>query len=159
MSQSGIELDSQICHKLYVASNAMTRLYRPVLKEMGLTYPQYIIMLALWDRALTLEDEAASQGLMSATELNSITQIDVGALSLMLTKLSQKKLISVKKDKDDKRRKMIRLSAKGKNLRNKALKVPEKMICHFSSMQMEDFLQLQSLMRKLIGDTSKALES
>lgn len=72
-------LKNLLCHRLYTASNAITRTYRPFLEALQLTYPQYITMVALWEK-----DN------LSVKELHKITEIDNGCLSLMLKKMLEK---------------------------------------------------------------------
>lgn len=149
MENNPLELDVQLCHKFYVASNAITRLYRPYLKEINLTYPQYLIMMVLWKK-----DREQKNSPLKAIELSQISKIDSGALSLMLNKLLNKGFILISSDKTDKRQKLIKVSAIGRKLYKKAQCVPSKMIPHFEHMTEKDFDQLNTVMRKLLAGLS-----
>lgn len=101
-----LTLDKQLCHRLYVTSNAVIRASRPVLEATDLTYPQYVVMMALWEK------DALSVG-----ELQQKTLIDSGCLSLMLKKMVAKTLIQLVANEDDKRRKTVKLTKSGLSLR------------------------------------------
>jgi DNA-binding MarR family transcriptional regulator len=106
-------LDNQLCFALYSASLAMTKLYKPLLEELGLTYPQYIAMLALWER----------DGVM-VSELGERLSLDSGTLTPLLKRLEAVGLISRIRDVADERRVHINLTAAGRKLRAKAEKIP-----------------------------------
>ncbi len=139
LDPSSLYLENQICHRLYVASNLLTRIYRPLLAEMDLTYPQYLIMLALWEN-----DN------VSILDILERTKIDGGSLSLILKKLVSKKLITVEGCPEDKRKKKVCLTRKSKNLKLKALKVNHELRCRFGGIFNEDqarnFMELIDLL-------------
>ncbi|WP_417335059.1 MarR family winged helix-turn-helix transcriptional regulator [Halobacteriovorax marinus] len=145
MNYDNLKLKNQICHRLYIASNAMTRVYRPMLAELDLTYPQYVVLMALWEK-----DSIPIQ------ELIEMTGIDAGSLSLMLTKLEKKKIIKIHKDKEDKRKRIINLSEKGLSLKDKALSVPQKMWSCLESLDYENGLKLIELLDKMNCDLAKS---
>lgn len=109
-----LSLDRQVCFPLYAATNLLTRLYRPVLSELGLTYPQYLVMLVLW------ESEALSVGALGAR-----LYLDSGTLTPLLKRMEANGLVTRQRDPDDERRVMIGLTKKGQSLRQRALHVPE----------------------------------
>lgn len=117
MSYDELKLDKQICHRLYIASNGLTRLYRPLLKEIDLTYAQYVLMMALWEK------DGITMG-----ELSHKTLVDKGFLTSAIEAIKIKKLIQIKNDEHDKRKKLIFLSLKGKNLQHKAKEIPHKIV-------------------------------
>ena len=106
-------LDNQLCFALYSASLAMTRLYRPLLAELGLTYPQYLAMLVLWER----------DGLM-VSELGERLCLDSGTLTPLLKRLEAAGLIARIRALDDERRVHVTLTAGGRRLKLRAAKVP-----------------------------------
>lgn len=106
-------LDSQLCFALYSASLAMTKLYKPLLNELGLTYPQYLVMLVLWER----------DGLM-VSELGQRLCLDSGTLTPLLKRLEAVALVSRLRDAADERRVHIHLTAAGRRLKARAAKVP-----------------------------------
>ena len=111
-------LSNQICFPLYAAGNLMGRLYRPLLAELDLTYPQYLVMLALWERD--------GQGV---GELGELLRLDSGTLSPLLKRLQQAGLVERRRAQEDERRVGIFLTAAGHALRARAASVPEAMMC------------------------------
>jgi MarR family transcriptional regulator, organic hydroperoxide resistance regulator len=111
--QQALQLDNQLCFALYSASLAMTKLYKPLLDELGLTYPQYLAMLALWE----------SDGL-SVSELGQRLHLDSGTLTPLLKRLESAGLIARIRAVEDERRVHISLTAAGRKLRTRAEKVP-----------------------------------
>nr|WP_321982077.1 MarR family transcriptional regulator [uncultured Cohaesibacter sp.] len=105
-------LDRQLCFSLYSASLAMTQFYKPLLEPLGLTYPQYLIMLILWEHdGVSLKDIGTKLGQKS------------GALTPVLKRLEQDGLVERVRDEKDERALNIRLTEKGKDLRTEAAKV------------------------------------
>src|SRR3954468_17369412 len=108
-----LRLDNQLCFALYSASLAMTRLYKPLLDELGLTYPQYLAMLALWEQ----------DGLM-VSELGERLSLDSGTLTPLLKRLEAAGLVARIRDVADERRVHITLTAAGRRLKQRAYKIP-----------------------------------
>jgi DNA-binding MarR family transcriptional regulator len=106
-------LDNQLCFALYSTSLAMTKLYKPLLEELGLTYPQYLAMLVLWER----------DGLM-VSELGERLYLDSGTLTPLLKRLEAAGLIARVRAVDDERRVHITLTAAGRKLKAKAARIP-----------------------------------
>ena len=107
-------LDRQVCFPLYAATNLLNRLYGPVLKPLGLTYPQYLVMLVLW------EDEPQTVGSLGAR-----LYLDSGTLTPLLKRMEAAGLVSRTRDAEDERRVLIGLTEQGRALRADALHVPE----------------------------------
>jgi DNA-binding MarR family transcriptional regulator len=112
-SDRALLLDNQLCFALYSASLAMTRLYKPLLDELNLTYPQYIAMLALWER----------DGLM-VSELGERLSLDSGTLTPLLKRLEALGLVARIRDVQDERRVHITLTTAGRKLKARAAKIP-----------------------------------
>ena len=108
-----LQLDNQLCFALYSTSLAMTKLYKPLLAELGLTYPQYLAMLALWEQ----------DGPM-VSELGERLYLDSGTLTPLLKRLEAAGYISRLRDVQDERRVHITLSAAGRKLKARAAKIP-----------------------------------
>jgi MarR family transcriptional regulator, organic hydroperoxide resistance regulator len=106
-------LDNQLCFALYSTSLAMTRVYKPLLDEIGLTYPQYLAMLVLWEK----------DGLM-VSELGERLYLDSGTLTPLLKRLETSGLIARIRAVEDERRVHITLTAAGRKLKTKAAKIP-----------------------------------
>ena len=108
-----LQLDNQLCFALYSTSLAMTKLYKPLLDELGLTYPQYLVMLVLWEK----------DGLM-VSELGERLYLDSGTLTPLLKRLEASGLVSRLRDVADERRVHITLSPVGRKLKALAAKIP-----------------------------------
>ncbi len=110
------QLDEQVCFALYSASLAMTKAYRPLLDALGLTYPQYLAMMVLWER----------DGL-AVSELGARLHLDSGTLTPLLKRLEQAGLLRRTRATDDERRVTLRLTAAGRALRERAGALPVRM--------------------------------
>ena len=111
--EQALELDNQLCFALYSASLAMTKLYKPLLSQLGLTYPQYLAMLVLWER----------DGLM-VSELGERLFLDSGTLTPLLKRLEAAGLIARIRALDDERRVHVTLTAAGRKLKARATRIP-----------------------------------
>ena len=138
-----LRLDNQLCFALYSTSLAMTKVYKPLLAELGLTYPQYLAMLVLWER----------DGLM-VSELGQKLYLDSGTLTPLLKRLEASGYISRIRDVEDERRVYITLTSSGRKLKTRAAKIPG---CILSASQcsvpelMNLTSQVQALRQQLIA--------
>jgi len=114
-----LELDRQVCFALYAASRAVVRAYGPLLADVGLTYPQYVTMLALWDSP----DEALPVG-----ELGARLHLDSGTLTPLLKRLEASGLVRRERDAHDERRVLVALTDEGLALRDEVSSVPIELI-------------------------------
>ena len=130
-------LDNQLCFALYSASLAMTKLYKPLLDELGLTYPQYLVMLVLWE----------GDGLM-VSELGQRLSLDSGTLTPLLKRLESGGLVSRMRDVADERRVHIHLTAAGRKLKTRAARVPGCVLAA-SQCSLPEILQLTERLRTL----------
>ena len=108
-----LRLDNQICFAVYSAAHAFNRVYKPLLDRLGLTYPQYLVMLVLWER--------------DGVPLKDIGQrlfLDSGTLTPLLKRLEAAQLIKRTRSKEDERQVLIALTAQGQALKEKARAVP-----------------------------------
>jgi DNA-binding MarR family transcriptional regulator len=112
-AKDGLALDDQLCFALYAASRAMTARYRPYLDAIGLTYPQYLVMVVLWD-----------EGPATVGRLGERLRLDSGTLSPLLKRLDDNGLISRSRRPDDERSVEVRVTAKGRRLRDRAARIP-----------------------------------
>lgn len=110
---SELELDNQLCFALYSTSLMMTKVYKPLLKELGLTYPQYLAMLVLW------QEDGITVGTMSKRLLT-----DPGSLTPLLKRLEADQLLNRKRSYQDERVVELYLTEKGRNLREHAHRIP-----------------------------------
>lgn len=138
-----LQLDNQLCFALYSTSLAMTKLYKPLLDELGLTYPQYLAMLVLWEQ----------DGLM-VSEIGERLYLDSGTLTPLLKRLEASGLISRIRAVEDERRVHITLTAAGRKLKAKAAKIPD---CILTAAQcpvpelMALTQQVQALRQRLVA--------
>jgi DNA-binding MarR family transcriptional regulator len=110
-----LELGNQICFALYDTSRAVIRAYGPVLDALGLTYPQYLVMLVLWE----------AEGPLPVGELVRALHLDTGTLTPLLKRLVQQGLVERNRDPQDERRVLITLTSAGRDLRSRAVDVPQ----------------------------------
>ena len=108
-----LRLDNQLCFALYSASLAMTKVYKPLLDSIGLTYPQYLVMLVLWEK----------EGLM-VSEIGEKLSLDSGTLTPLLKRLKTSGLVTRIRAVDDERRVHISLTAAGRALKLQAAAIP-----------------------------------
>jgi DNA-binding MarR family transcriptional regulator len=108
-----LALDRQVCFALVVASRSVLSVYRPLLEPMGLTHPQYLVMLALWE-----------QSPRSVGEIAGLLQLDSPTLSPLLKRLEAAGLLTRRRSNDDERRLDIELTTLGRELRREAEKIP-----------------------------------
>ncbi len=110
---SALLLDNQLCFALYSASLAMTKLYKPLLETLGLTYPQYLVMLVLWE-----------QDGLTVSALGERLFLDSGTLTPLLKRMEQSGLVSRQRSVEDERRVEVTLTPDGRTLKTRAASVP-----------------------------------
>lgn len=136
-SPDPLSLDRQLCFALYSASLAMTKLYKPLLTPLGLTYPQYLVMMVLWEHQdLTVND------------LGKHLQLDSGTLTPLLKRLEAAGLVQRQRDHDDERRVRITLTPEGILLKDKAQAVPKAIACQVA-MPHHELLSLRTTLTDL----------
>lgn len=112
-----LALDRQLCFALYSASLAMTKVYKPLLEPLGLTYPQYLVMLVLWE----------SDG-PTVSQLGQRLALDSGTLTPLLKRLEALGFVQRQRDAGDERRVLVHLTAQGRTLRSRAAGVPPQLL-------------------------------
>jgi len=145
-SPAALRLDNQVCFALYSASLAMTKLYKPLLETIGLTYPQYLVMLVLWEQDGT-----------TVSELGERLFLDSGTLTPLLKRLEAQGLVARLRDVQDERRVRITLTSEGRALRDKAEAIPQ-CVLQSSQCSLSELAaltgQLKDLRSRLLpGDT------
>ncbi|WP_278800819.1 MarR family winged helix-turn-helix transcriptional regulator [Marinobacter nauticus] len=137
-----LALDNQICFALYAANRAVTARYRPILEELGLTYPQYLAMLVMW--------EADREGIKPrVSDLGARLRLDSGTLTPLLKRLEQRDLLQRARLAEDERVVRLRLTNAGRALRAKAANVPGRLICGLD-IDPERLLSLRQELRSLL---------
>lgn len=135
-------LENQLCFPLYAASRLTTKMYAPLLRELDLTYPQYLVLLALWQN----DSQSVSQiGERLFLESNTLTPL--------LKRLEAKNLITRIRSPRDERSVTIHLTPQGQELKQKAQAVPGKILECFSdtTIQSEEVVQFQQTLFKLLN--------
>jgi len=131
MSQfDNLKLDNQLCFALYTATNSITRLYRSLLDEYELTYPQYLVLLVLWEK-----DGVAIKEVMKRLKLDS------GTLSPIIKRLQNAGLVLKERSEQDERIVRLSLTEKAKNLEPFIAQVQNKVACQ-TDLSSEDFFEL-----------------
>ena len=110
-------LENQICFPLYAASRLTTKIYTPFLNELNITYPQYLVLMVLWQHKEK-----------SVNEIGELLFLESNTLTPLLKRMEQKNLIQRKRSKKDERSVLISLTQDGKKLKNKAINIPDKII-------------------------------
>ena len=145
-----LQLDEQLCFALYSASRAMTRTYAPLLEPLGVTYPQYVVLLVLWE----------GDGL-PVHELGTRLALDSGTLTPLLKRLERQGLVERRRGSDDERLVRIHLTAAGRALRTRARKIPVDLACRAgydaaSEASMRELTQLRAELAALTERLSRA---
>lgn len=136
-------LSDNVCFALYTAGNALVRAYRPLLEQCDLTYPQYLVMQALW-----LNDDA------NLTDLSKETRLDLGTLTPIVKRLETKNLLIRRVDSKDERKKIIKVTPSGMALKQDALSLKQVLLNRVSITEQEiDFLR--NLCLTLIDDLNR----
>ncbi|MFD2615360.1 MarR family winged helix-turn-helix transcriptional regulator [Paenibacillus gansuensis] len=133
-----LKLENQLCFAVYACSREIIKLYRPILDELGLTYTQYVTMLALWEK----------DG-VSVKELGGKLYLDSGTLTPLLKKMESMGLVTREREKSDERSVVITLTEKGANLKEKAFDVPAKLLCS-AGFDAEEAAEVQMKVTKLL---------
>ncbi|MEV0051710.1 MarR family transcriptional regulator [Saccharopolyspora shandongensis] len=146
MDESRLALDRQVCFALYSASRAFTGLYRPVLEELGLTYPQYLVMLVLW------EHES-----VTVKELGAALRLDSGTLSPLLKRLEARGLLTRHRSFADERSVAVVLTEDGAEMRAQARCIPDRMVAA-TGLQIDELEQLKSTLERLTAALDSAAQ-
>lgn len=135
-SAANLFLANQMCFAIYSTSLAMTKLYRPLLSRLGLTYPQYVVLLALWE-----------QDQLTVTALGERVALDSGTLTPLLKRLQNQGLLERQRSLDDEREVYIKLTRQGFNLRKKSEAIHENIVCATQCSHVERKTLTQSLQK------------
>lgn len=125
-STDPLRLDNQLCYALYAAAHRMTKSYRPLLERLGLTYPQYLVLLVLWE-----------QDGVTVSEIGRRLRLDSGTLTPVLKRLEVAGLLRRTRRQSDEREVEIALTAQGRELRVEAVSVREAVMCQLEMSEPE----------------------
>jgi DNA-binding MarR family transcriptional regulator len=138
-----LALENQVCFALAVASRSVIALYRPVLEPLGLTHPQYLVMLALWQ-----------QDPRSVKDLGSVLQLEPATLSPLLKRLEASGLIDRRRSAADERRLDVTLTDAGRELRSRAEGIPQAMVQRLG-MPVSELHALQASLTAIIAAATR----
>lgn len=138
-NSESLKLENQICFPLYVIAKQITGLYRPFLDELDITYPQYLVMMTLWE----------NDGL-AVNNIGEKLYLDSGTLTPLLKRLEAKGFIMRKRKKEDERVVQVFISESGKALQQKACEIPVKMHQKVG-VSKEDWAELSNSVKKILN--------
>jgi MarR family transcriptional regulator, organic hydroperoxide resistance regulator len=141
-----LQLESQVCFALSVAARNVVAVYRPFLEPMGLTHPQYLVMLALWQH-----------GLLSVKRLSELLQLDPGTLSPLVKRLESAGLVRRDRDPRDERALAITLTDEGRALRERAERIPGGIVEELG-MDLTELTALHGALSRVIDASRRALD-
>jgi DNA-binding MarR family transcriptional regulator len=134
-----LRLDDQLCFPLYLAARLMVGAYRPLLEELGLTYPQYLVLMALWE----------TDG-MSVNVLGERLYLDSGTLTPLLKRMEKQGLVTRKRSRDDDRVVENWLTESARTLKKRANDVPVQMLCN-AHLDLDDVLRMKGVLEGLVA--------
>jgi MarR family transcriptional regulator, organic hydroperoxide resistance regulator len=141
-----LALEHQVCYALSVAARNVVAVYRPFLEPMGLTHPQYLVMLALWQH-----------GPLSVKRLSALLQLDPGTLSPLVKRLESSGFVRRDRDPRDERALAIALTDAGRALRERAEQIPAGIVERLG-MDVAELTALHGALTRVIGASQRALE-
>jgi DNA-binding MarR family transcriptional regulator len=139
-----LALERQVCFALSIATRSVLSVYRPLLEPMGLTHPQYLVMLALW-----------GQSPLTVKELGEMLQLDAPTLSPLLKRLESAGMVTRTRDARDERHLRIELTSRGQDLRENALRVPPAVVAKLG-MRLSDLEHLHKVLTALNESARRA---
>lgn len=138
-----LALDNQLCFALYAANRAITARYRPLLAELNLTYPQYLVMLVLW--------EAGENGqTVRVSDLGKRLRLDSGTLTPLLKRLAERDLVTRLRDTTDERVVTVAPTEKGSAMRQQARDIPGRLLCG-TGIDQERIVELREELRSVLS--------
>lgn len=140
MKDTQLQLSNQICFPIYSASRLITKVYKPHLDKLGLTYPQYLVLMVLWE----------NDGL-SVNQITEKLLLNTNTLSPLLKRMEKMGLVERNRSREDERSVIIQLTKNGKKLKLKALPIPGKLFAELISekINIEDMLKLKEILCEL----------
>lgn len=136
-------LKNQVCFPVYALSREITNQYRPLLERLDISYPQYLVLIVLWEN-----DQQTVSG------IGDKLLLDTGTLTPLLKRMEVKGLITRTRSKTDERVVVITLTTKGKNLKKKAITVPEGLLSNMH-ISLEELNQLRNITNKILNKTTQ----
>lgn len=146
MAYDQLKLENQLCFPVYAASRLITREYQPLLDELGITYPQYLVLMILWEK-----DQLPVNDIAKKLVLNTNT------ITPLLKRMEQQGLVERLRSKEDERKVLVYLTEKGKQLQEQAGQIPEQLVSQLlkGDLKAEDLIHLKEQLTNIIEFLSK----
>lgn len=146
MAYDQLKLKNQLCFPVYAASRLITREYQPLLDELGITYPQYLVLMILWEEVQLPVNDIAKKLVLNT---NTITPL--------LKRMEQQGLLKRQRSTEDERKVLVQLSEKGKHLQEKATRIPEQLANQLlkGDLNSQDLIRLKEQLSTIINFLSK----
>jgi len=146
MAYEQLKLENQLCFPVYAASRLITREYQPFLDNLGITYPQYLVLMVLWENDSLPVNDIAKKLILNT---NTITPL--------LKRMQQQGLVHRKRTDKDERKVIVQLTDKGKALEEEAAKIPEDLFKRLSDseLKLDDLIKLKESLNSIISFLSK----
>lgn len=141
MDDSQLKLDNQICFPFYSTSRLITKAYKPFLDKMGLTYPQYLVLMVLW------EDDG-----LSVNKITDRLMLNTNTISPLLKRMEKMELLNRNRSSKDERSVVVKLTEKGRQLKSEARPIPEKLLGTLltENIELSDVMQLKEMLSEWI---------
>lgn len=146
MAYTQLKLENQLCFPVYAASRLITREYQPFLDKLEITYPQYLVLMVLWETDCLPVNDIAKKLILNT---NTITPL--------LKRMQQQELLVRKRTDKDERKVIVQLTEKGKALQEKAAIIPEELVKRLSDseLKLDDLIKLKESLNSIISFLSK----
>ncbi|MBB3216140.1 DNA-binding MarR family transcriptional regulator [Ochrobactrum sp. RC6B] len=142
---SNLDLSNMVCFAIYSTANALTRAYQPILNKLDLTYPQFLVMIVLWEQ----DDRTVS-------EIGAQLNLDSGTLTPLLKRLEAAGRIARRRDARDERQVRITLTDEGRELRKEAENIPEQVFCALGQ-PVDELQNLRARLLDIRGNLANSL--
>lgn len=146
MEYEQLKLKNQVCFPIYAASRLVIREYQPLLDKLGITYPQYLVMMVLWE-----------QDNISINEITEKLILNTNTITPLLKRMEAMGLITRERSKEDERKVIVKLTKKGNELKEPASKVPEALLkkINYLNVDLNQLIQLKDLLNSFINSLNK----
>ncbi len=141
MAYEQLKLENQLCFPVYATSRLITREYQPHLDKLGITYPQYLVLMILWEH-----DDIPVNDIAKKLILNTNT------ITPLLKRMEEQELLTRNRSKDDERKVIVKLTAKGRKMEEEASKIPEELVKNLlnSPLEVENLIRLKKDLETII---------
>lgn len=141
MEYEQLKLSNQVCFPIYAASRLITRAYQPLLDKLGLTYPQYLVLMILWEKDR-----------VSVNEITNKLILNTNTVTPLLKRMEKQELITRQRSEVDERRIIVSLTEKGQKLRDAAAEIPERLVekLDVGELSIEEIIDLRDKLNRLI---------